>query len=102
MPTFWALKHGDTETGVSVFIVDEGIDSGPILVQKKIMIVDRSLDALLKQTKLLGMQAVAEAIDKIDHGSFTLMQNDAEKSTYNRFPSKSDVKQFLNTGNRFF
>ena len=33
MPTFWVLKNNEKYTGVSVFI-DEGIDSGPILVQK--------------------------------------------------------------------
>ena len=38
MPSFWVLKNGERETGVSVFFVDEGIDSGPILVQKRIEI----------------------------------------------------------------
>ena len=38
MPTFWALKNNEKNTGVSVFFVDEGIDSGPIIIQKKVVI----------------------------------------------------------------
>ena len=33
MPSFWVLKNQEKYTGVSVFFVDEGIDSGPIVVQ---------------------------------------------------------------------
>ena len=36
MPSFWVLRNGEYYTGVSVFFVDEGIDSGPIIVQKKV------------------------------------------------------------------
>ena len=35
MPTFWVLKNNEKYTGVSVFFVDKGIDSGPIIVQRK-------------------------------------------------------------------
>ena len=38
MPSFWVLKNKEDRTGVSVFFVDEGIDSGDILVQKDIEI----------------------------------------------------------------
>ena len=37
MPSFWVLKNKEFVTGVSVFFVDEGIDSGPILVRKNIL-----------------------------------------------------------------
>ena len=30
----WAIIHGDTETGLSIFWPDEGLDTGPILLQK--------------------------------------------------------------------
>ena len=39
MPTFWVLKNNEKYTGVSVFFVDKGIDSGPIIVQKKLKLV---------------------------------------------------------------
>ena len=38
MPSFWVMKNNEKYTGVSVFFVDEGIDSGPIIVQEKLEI----------------------------------------------------------------
>ena len=38
MPSFWVLKNQEKYTAVSVFYVDEGIDSGPILVQERVEI----------------------------------------------------------------
>jgi len=35
MPSFWVLKNNENKTGVSVFFVDKGIDSGPIFSAKK-------------------------------------------------------------------
>lgn len=102
MPSFWALKHGDAETGVSVFFVDEGIDSGPILVQRRFPIRERSLDALLRDAKQAGAEAVVEALAKVQRGDFELMPNDAAQGNYNRFPTRNDVREFLRAGNRFF
>ena len=51
MPSFWVLKNNENKTGVSVFFVDEGIDSGPIIIQKEISINNRSLEELIIYTK---------------------------------------------------
>jgi len=102
MPTFWALKHGETETGVSVFFVDGGIDTGPILVQRRIPIRERNLDALLREQKQLGAEAVVESLLKVQHGGFELAPNNAQEGNYNTFPSRLDVRDFLNAGNRLF
>ncbi len=102
MPTFWALKNNETETGVSVFFIDEGIDSGPILVQKRVEIGDRSLDGLIKQTKRIGMDALIEAIDLIHRDAYELTPNDDGDMTYFSFPTRQDVKEFLRRGKRFF
>ena len=102
MPTFWALKHGDSETGVSVFFVDEGIDTGPILVQRRIPIRERCLDTLLRDTKRLGAEAVVEALVKVRDGHAAVLPNDATSGNYNSFPTRFDVDEFLGIGNRLF
>ena len=53
MPTFWVLKNNEKNTGVSVFFVDEGIDSGPIIVQKNISIGNMTQQELIVKTKKL-------------------------------------------------
>lgn len=102
MPSFWVLKNGEKYTGVSVFFVDEGIDSGPIIVQKKVEIGNRSQAELIEHTKQLGMDAILEAIEKIHTGDYTLIENDAAQMTYFSFPKREDVKAFLAAGKRFY
>jgi len=103
MPTFWVMKNDEEYTGVSVFFVDEGIDSGPILVQKKVKIEKKwSQRDLIKETKKIGMDAIIEAIEKIDSGNYELIPNPKEQSTYFSFPTREDVKQFYAKGKKFF
>jgi methionyl-tRNA formyltransferase len=102
MPSFWVLKNNEKYTGVSVFFVDEGIDSGPILVQKKVEIGDRSQEELIKYTKQIGMECIIESIELIQKGGFKLIPNPAEEMTYFSFPTRKDVDEFYKAGKRFF
>tara|TARA_S200000501_G_C20833954_1_gene748541 strand:- start:217 stop:978 length:762 start_codon:yes stop_codon:yes gene_type:complete len=102
MPSFWVLKNKEEFTGVSVFYVDEGIDSGPIITQKKIPIVNLSQDELIRKSKKIGMQAIIESLLKIKNKSFKLQDNNAEEMTYFSFPTKKDVKEFYDNGAKFF
>jgi len=102
MPSFWVLKNGETHTGVSVFFVDEGIDSGPILVQKKLEINGMSQAQLIDVTKKMGMDAILESIGKIHAGNPELIENDAAQMTYFSFPTRADVQAFLAAGKRFY
>jgi len=102
MPTFWALKNGEKETGVSVFLVDQGIDSGPIVVQKRVPIATDRLEDLIRETKVVGMDAVWEAVEKVRRGGMKLVPNpDADKS-YFSFPTRDDVRAFRAAGKRLY
>ena len=102
MPTFWVLKNQEKETGVSVFLVDEGIDSGPIVVQKKLSINGVSQRKLILSSKKLGMEAIIEAIEKIKDENVNLIENPDSEMTYYSFPTRKDVKEFLASGNKFY
>lgn len=101
-PSFWVLRNGEAETGVSVFMVDEGIDSGPILVQKRVAIQGMSQQDLIRHTKALGMEALLEAVQLIHQGGYTLQPNEDQAMTYYRFPTRQDVRAFRAQGARFF
>ena len=57
-PTFWALKNGESRLGISVFFIDRGIDSGPILIKKHINISERNLEKLNIESKRMGMKCI--------------------------------------------
>ena len=102
MPSFWVLKNAELETGVSVFFVDEGIDSGPILVQKRLKLGNISQGKLIEMTKILGVEAVIDGLERIASGNFVTIENDDNDSSYYSFPSRSDVLEFKAVGNRFY
>lgn len=102
MPSFWVLKNNETTSGVSVFFVDEGIDSGPILVQKELSIVNMTQQQLIKVSKKLGMDAILEAIGLILKGDYILLENPDNEKTYYSFPTREDVKEFRKQGKKFF
>lgn len=103
MPSFWVLKNNETETGVSVFFIDEGIDSGPILVQKRIPVHSGMTQAeLIKKSKAIGMIAIIEAIELIRIGKYQLIPNSESDKTYFPFPTKNDVKCFFEAGRKFY
>lgn len=102
MPTFWVLRNEEIETGVSVFFVDEGIDSGPIIVQKRLFIDNMTQEDLINKTKKMGMEAIAEAVDLIEKGNFHIIENDAAQMSYFSFPTRQDVVEFRAAGKKFF
>ena len=102
MPTFWVMKNKEKYTGVSVFFVNEGIDSGPIIVQEKIEIGNRTQEELIKLTKKFGMEAIAKSVDLIEKKEVMLIANDESKKSYYSFPAKEDVRIFLSNGKEFF
>jgi len=67
----WQIIEGERETGVSVFVPDEGVDTGPIVVQKggeKIEPTDTAGSLFFKKLYPLGVQAVVEAVEAIASG----------------------------------
>lgn len=101
MPAFWVLKNNEKETAASVFFVDKGIDSGPIIVQKNIIIDDMTLEELIIYSKKVGMEAIVESVNLIFKDEVVLKENDYSNKTYYSFPTKSDVLEFKRN-NKFF
>jgi len=102
MPSFWVMKNSEKYTGVSVFFVDEGIDSGPIVVQERVEIGNKTQEELIKYTKKLGMELIAKAVDLVENSAVELIENDDSQKTYYSFPTKEDVQEFLSQNRRFF
>lgn len=68
----WQIILGERETGVTVFVPDAGVDTGPIVVQKGgVVIGDADTAASLYFHKLypLGVEAMLEAVEAVDRGS---------------------------------
>jgi methionyl-tRNA formyltransferase len=80
----WAIIQGDTRTGLTVFWVDEGIDTGPILLQKEVGIGPDETTGSLYFNALfpMGVEAMVEAVELIRKGEAPRIAQDESKATY--------------------
>ena len=68
-PIQWAIIKGEKETGVTGFFMDEGLDTGKIIFQKKIEIAQNE-DSISMQKKLIpvAIDVLSETLEKIKKG----------------------------------
>jgi methionyl-tRNA formyltransferase len=68
-PIQWALIHGEKETGVSVFFIEEKVDTGKLILQNKVPIrEDEDAGALHDKMAEVGARAILKALDLIENG----------------------------------
>ena len=80
----WAIIQGDEETGVTWFWPDKGIDTGPILVQKRVAIAENDTVGSIYFNTLfpMGIDAMVEAVDLIKSGNAPAIVQDESKASY--------------------
>jgi methionyl-tRNA formyltransferase len=80
----WALIQGEKRTGLSIFWVDEGIDTGPILLQKEVEIGPEETTGSLYFNQLfpLGVDALIEALDLVKAGNAPKIVQNESHATY--------------------
>jgi methionyl-tRNA formyltransferase len=82
-PVEHAIMAGETETGVSIIRMDEGLDTGPIALQYQTPIPPEMTGGELAQILAdLGAKAIVEAMSKLEKNSLTLSKQDNIKATY--------------------
>ena len=81
-PIHWAIINGEEETGCTVFFLDEKVDTGSIIAQKKTDIGDNETTGeLYNRLRDMGSELLLESINKIDSGNYSLSPQDHSKAT---------------------
>ncbi len=82
-PINWSIINGDTETGISIMEMEEGLDTGDIVLTESIEI-DESDDYITIHDKLslLGGNLILEAMDQIVDGNAKFIKQDDSQSNY--------------------
>jgi methionyl-tRNA formyltransferase len=80
----WAIIKGEAVTGLTIFWVDKGIDTGPILLQKEVKVDLDDTTGSLYFNKIfpLGVEAIGEAVDLINAGNPPRIVQDESKANY--------------------
>lgn len=68
-PINWAIINGETETGVTTFFIDEGLDSGEVILQRRVAIGgEEAAGQLHDRLAVLGAEVLLETIELIAIG----------------------------------
>lgn len=82
-PIQWSIICGETRTGVTIMRLDEGMDTGPILLQKAMDIEpDDTAGTLFERMAPLGVEALLEAISGLEQGTLVEVAQDHDAATY--------------------
>jgi len=80
----WAIIMGDTQTGLTIFFADGGIDTGPILLRKTVDISpdDTTGSLYFNQLFPMGVDAIIESVNLIKGGKAIQHDQDEAGATY--------------------
>jgi methionyl-tRNA formyltransferase len=81
----WQIILGARESGVTVFVPDEGVDTGPIVVQKggvEIAPTETTGTLYFKKLYPLGVEAIAEAVRSVETGTARPRAQDESEATF--------------------
>jgi methionyl-tRNA formyltransferase len=80
-PIQWAIINGDTVTGITTMFMDEGMDTGDILLQREIEIgPDMNAGELFDELKILGAKTLLETLEAMKNGTLTRTPQDHSKA----------------------
>lgn len=90
-PVQWAIINGDQETGVSTMWMDEGMDTGDILLNAKVAIMpDDTSGSLHRRLAEVGAQLLIETLTKLKSGNLVGKPQDKSGATYAPLLKKED------------
>lgn len=89
----WPIINGETKTGLTIFWPDEGLDTGPVLMQKHVSIAPEATLGSLYFNKLypLGVKAMIESVNLVRSGNAPKIEQDHSMATYESWCKSSDV-----------
>jgi methionyl-tRNA formyltransferase len=90
-PLFWTFRNGDEQTGVTIHLMDEGLDTGPIVAQERIDVPDGIRYVELEaQCAELGGRLLARSLWERYCGTARLTPQDESQSSYLPMPTTDE------------
>ena len=89
----WPIIWGETQTGLTIFWPDNGLDTGPILLRKEVPIQETETLGSLYFDKLypMGVEALLEAVDMVRDGTAPRIPQDDAQATYESWCKRENV-----------
>jgi methionyl-tRNA formyltransferase len=90
-PIQWSIAEGEAETGISIMMMDAGLDTGDVLLQRALPIGrEDTAESLAPKLAALGGAALVEALALLEHGQLVPVKQDGTRATHARILEKED------------
>jgi methionyl-tRNA formyltransferase len=90
-PIQWAIANGETTTGVTTMLIDEGLDTGPMLLKRPLEIGPEETAADLEpRLARLGAELLVETVAGLAAGTITPIPQDPAQATHAPILEKED------------
>jgi methionyl-tRNA formyltransferase len=90
-PVQWAIVNGETETGVTTMLIDEGLDTGPMLLSRATPVGDEeTAGALEARLAVIGGELLVETLRRMESGTLAPTPQDPAQATLARIIKKED------------
>ncbi|MBD3304888.1 methionyl-tRNA formyltransferase [candidate division KSB3 bacterium] len=90
-PIHWAIIRGEAETGITTMFMDQGMDTGDMLLQRAIPIApDDTAGTLHDKLSLLGGDLLVETVQRLKTGALTGTPQNHDVATYAPMLKKED------------
>ncbi|HEU5377929.1 MAG TPA: methionyl-tRNA formyltransferase [Ktedonobacteraceae bacterium] len=90
-PISEAILQGDAETGITIMLLDAGIDTGPMLLKRTLSLsADETTDSLTPKLAELGASALLEALPLWVHGQIVPQQQDPAQASHTHMLTKEE------------
>lgn len=80
----WQIILGERESGVSIFVPDDGADTGPVVVQKgpvPLSATETTATLFFEKLQPLGIDALVEAVEQVASGGARPQKQDESRAT---------------------
>jgi methionyl-tRNA formyltransferase len=90
-PINWTIINGESKTGVTTYLMDEGMDTGPILLSRQVEIKeDDTAEELGEQLAALGGDLAQETVQGLKEKGLQPIPQDEKGATYAPLLKKAD------------
>ena len=90
-PINWAIIRGERETGITTMLMDEGMDTGPVLLKETVPIEsDDTAESLADRMKDVGAKLLVRTIAELKAGNLKPTPQDSSQATMAPLLKKED------------
>ena len=91
-PIQHAILSGDEKTGITIMQMDEGMDTGDMLLKREVDIAGKNAEELSEALGKLGGELIVEVLPLIERGELVPEKQDESLATYTKMIRKEDGK----------